>query len=182
MKILFHNVRSLHRHFEDVKCDDNVQTADVNIFVETALCSSDIDADYQISGFQLFRNDASPESTLRTCYGTAVYIRNDMQCVSEPFRANFNDVEITVSVLSGTVSDFHIVGIYRSKSKVNLKKFIHALNNVLDNVIPDSTTPTVILGDFNINLLEISSEKNALSKCLLEQRGYTQLITQYTTD
>lgn len=116
MKILFHNVRSLHRHFEDVKCDDNVQTADVNIFVETALCSSDIDAGYQISGFQLFRNDASPESTLRTCYGTAVYIRNDMQCVSEPFRANFNDVEITVSVLSGTVSDFHIVGIYQSKS------------------------------------------------------------------
>lgn len=105
-----------------------------------------------------------------------------MQCVPEPFRANFNDVEITVSVLSGTVSDFHIVGIYRSKSKVNLKKFIHALNNVLDNVIPDSNTPTVILGDFNINLLEISSEKNALSKCLLEQRGYTQLITQYTTD
>lgn len=78
MKILFHNVRSFHRHIENVKCDNNVQTADVNKFVETALCSSDIDADYRMSGFQLFTNDASAEGTLRTCYGTAVYIKNDM--------------------------------------------------------------------------------------------------------
>lgn len=58
---------------------------------------------------------------------------------------------VTVSVLSGTVSDFPIVRIYRSKSKVSLNKFIHALN-VLDNVIPDCNTPTVNLGDFDINL------------------------------
>jgi len=33
----------------------NVQATDANIFVETALCSSAIDADYQMNGFQLFR-------------------------------------------------------------------------------------------------------------------------------
>ena len=41
-KILFlQNVRSLHLHFPDVVSDYNVKAADVNILVETALCSDD---------------------------------------------------------------------------------------------------------------------------------------------
>ena len=42
IKVLFHNVRSLRLHFDDIKCDYNVQAADINIFVETRLCHSDI--------------------------------------------------------------------------------------------------------------------------------------------
>ena len=101
-------------------------------------------------------------------------------CV-HPSELNFNDVEITVSVVSGPVSDLHILGIYRSKSKVNLRQFIDALNIVLDG-IPNQSTPIVILGDFNVNLLEMSSESRVLTRYLVEQRGCTQLITQYTTD
>ena len=122
-----------------------------------------------------------PECNTRTCYGTAVYIKNEVHCVCPPIRANFNDVEITVSVVSGPVSDLLILGIYRSKSKVNLRQFIDALNIVLDG-IPNQSTPIVILDDFNVNLLEMSSESRVLTRCLVEQRGYTQLITQYTTD
>ena len=44
IKVLFHNVRSLQLHFDDIKCDYNVQGADVNIFVETRLCHSDNNA------------------------------------------------------------------------------------------------------------------------------------------
>ena len=43
-------------------------------------------------------------------------------------------------------------------------------------------TPTVILGDFNVNLLGVSSKQKALTKCLLQQRRYKQLITRFTTD
>ena len=82
-------------------------------------------------------------------------------CV-HPSELNFNDVEITVSVVSGPVSDLHILGIYRSKSKVNLRQFIDALNIVLDG-IPNQSTPIVILGDFNVNLLEMSSESRVLT-------------------
>lgn len=42
--------------------------------------------------------------------------------------------------------------------------------------------PVVLLGDFNVNLLEKTSEQKALTRCLVEERGYTQLIKQYTTD
>ena len=40
-KIIFHNVRSRHLHHEDVASDFNVQEADLNICVETSLCSLD---------------------------------------------------------------------------------------------------------------------------------------------
>ena len=45
-----------------------------------------------------------------------------------------------------------------------------------------SPLPCILLGDFNINLLEETSEKKAIARCLIQQRGYKQLIKQYTTD
>jgi hypothetical protein len=50
-------VRSLHLHVadSDVASDYNVKAADINMFVETALCSNDDNELYQIPGFQLFR-------------------------------------------------------------------------------------------------------------------------------
>ena len=72
-KILFQNVRSLHLHIEDVACDYSIQAAHVNIFVETALCSRDIDKAYDMTNFRLYRNDYDPQNTSRTTYGTAVY-------------------------------------------------------------------------------------------------------------
>ena len=53
-KILFQNVRSFHLHIADVACDYNVKAADINIFVETALCSNDDNALYGIPDFQLY--------------------------------------------------------------------------------------------------------------------------------
>ena len=97
-------------------------------------------------------------------------------------RVNFNNVETTVSVVSGPVSDLHVVGIYRSKGKVNLKRSIVAINRLLNDIIPDQNTATVILGDFDVILLEMCSDSKALTKCLVEQRGYTQLINKCTTD
>ena len=95
----FHNVRSLRLHFDDIKCDYNVQAADINIFVETRLCYSDNNAIYEINNFKLFRNDFCMESNVRTAYGTAFYIKNSIKCISEPYRCNFNDVEIIKQVL-----------------------------------------------------------------------------------
>ena len=46
----------------------------------------------------------------------------------------------------------------------------------------ESTIPTVLLGDFNINLMQEDTEQKALKGILIVNRGYTQLISQYTTD
>ena len=53
--IVFQNVRSLHLHIDDVRSDYNIQKADVNIFVETRLCTLDKDDVYNINGFTLYR-------------------------------------------------------------------------------------------------------------------------------
>ena len=100
--ILFQNARSLHLHIEDVRSDYNIKKADLNIFVETKLCLLDNDDTYKLTGFSLYRNDFSP-SNIRTCYGTAVYVKNDLICTEIPYRFNVNNVEITVTVLSQPV-------------------------------------------------------------------------------
>jgi len=53
-------------------------------FVETKLCLSDRDETYQLNGFILYRNDFN-QSNVRTCYGTAVYIKNDLNCIETPY-------------------------------------------------------------------------------------------------
>ena len=76
MKVLFHNVRSLHLHFDNVACDYNVQAAEVNIFVETrySLLIS-CNTTYEMANFNLFRNDFIPNSDVRSSYGMAMYIK-----------------------------------------------------------------------------------------------------------
>jgi len=94
--ILFQNVRSLHLHIDDVQSDYNIQKADVDTFVQSKLCLSDRDDAYQLLEFTLYRNDFS-QPNIRTCYGTAVYIKNYLNCTKIPYRCNSNNLEITVS-------------------------------------------------------------------------------------
>lgn len=179
--ILFQNVRSLHLHIDDVRSDYNIQKADINIFVETRLCISDRDDLYSLSGFTLHRNDYN-HSYVRSSYGTAVYIKNDLQFVEIPFRFNFNDLEITIMVLSHPIPNLHVVGIYRSKNNVRLQKLIQALDHLHNSKLTNSSVPVVLLGDFNVNLMDETAEQKALTTCLIKERGYTQLIKHYTTD
>ena len=61
---------------------------------------------------------------------------------------------------------------------------IHTLKLLLDALLPESfsTTPVVILGDFNVNLLEESSDKKKLQKYFQQERQFAQIISQCTTD
>ena len=127
--IMFQNVRSLHLHIADVASDYNVKAADINIFVETALCSNDDNALYENPGFQLFRNDFV-ENRARTPYGTVVYVKDDAHLISQPLRCNYNDVEMTLLKANHPVNNLHIVEIYRSTSKVRITRFIDALKHL----------------------------------------------------
>ena len=111
--------------------------------------------------------------------GTAVYVKDTLKCLTTPTRFNMNYVLITFTVLKDPIPDLHIIGIYRSKNKVPLQVLINTVNLSLDALLPESssTTPVVILGDFNVNLLEES-----LSKKKLQNTQITQIISQCTTD
>ena len=155
--MLFQNVRSLYLHIDDVRSDYNIQKADVNIFVESELCLLDRDDTYQLSEYTLYRNDCN-QSNIRTCYGTAVYIKNDFNCTKIPYRYNFNNLEITVMVLSQQIPNIHVIGIYHSKTKVTILELIYALTHIHNSALIEPTIPTVLLGNFNIDLIQGNSE------------------------
>ena len=57
-------------------------------------------------------------------------------------------------VIDHLIPSLHVIGIYRSSSNVSLAKFINALNYLHDSKLKTPDTPVVLLGDFNVNLLE----------------------------
>lgn len=63
-----------------------------------------------------------------------------------------------------------------------MSKLLDALNHLHNTVLTDPNIPLVILGDFNINLMENNSEQKSLLKYMITGKGYSQLINQYTTD
>ena len=110
-----------------------------------------------------------------------MYIKNNLNCTEIPYRFNVNNLEITVTGLSRPVPNLYVVGIYRSKT-VRISQLIEALTHFHKSVLAKPTIPTILLGDFNINLMQESAEQKALRAFLITNRGYTQLINQYTTD
>ena len=80
-------------------------------------------------------------------------------------------------VINHPIPNLHIIGIYRSGTNVRVSKLIDALIYLRDSKLSKPLVPAVILGDFNINLMKVSGEQKALTKCLIDERRYTQLIT-----
>ena len=74
LKLCYLNVRSLHKHIEDIRKDLIYLSADINIFTETRFNSQDNNDMYDIAGYVLFRNDNLNSSNGSRSYGgTAVY-------------------------------------------------------------------------------------------------------------
>lgn len=57
LKIIFHNCRSFKKHFQDIKKDYNVLSADIFAFAESCLSARDSKSSYELEGFQISRND-----------------------------------------------------------------------------------------------------------------------------
>jgi len=83
-------------------------------------------------------------------------------------------------VLTQLIPNIHVIGIRCSKTKVTISQLIHALTHLHDSVLIEPTIPTVLLGDFNIDLMQANTEQKALMKYLITDKAYTQLINQYT--
>ena len=160
--------------------DYNVQAADVNIFVETSLCSRDQNENFLISNFTLHRNDFD-SSEIRPKYGTAVYIKNNIHVVQDPFRCNYNEVEITLMSLHYNDMPLYIIAIYRSSSKVSNTRLIDSLDHVHHVHNLNSSCSKIFIGDFNVNIEGTSADQKALLNYFITE-GYTQLINEYTTD
>ena len=127
---------------------------------------------YGNSNIHFYVRSVGNQSNIRTSYGTAVYIKNDLNCTEIPYRFDNNDIEIN------PVANFHIVGIYCSKI-IRISHLIEALTHLHNSVLMEPTIPTVLLGDFNVNLMQDSTEQKARKAFISSD---TQWINQCTTD
>ena len=130
--------------------------ANLIFLVETKLCSNDSDLEYELPTFRLFRNDYSK---LRSSYGSAVYYKQgmDINCLS----LHLHNVEIILLKLSNAVHNIQVASLYcRPNDSV---KEICAVITQLKNSYLTPNIPLIIMGDFNVDLLQ----DNARSKQLL---------------
>ena len=63
---------------------------------------------------------------------------------------------------------------------IAFSQFIYALTHLDNSVLIEPTTPPVLPGDFNIDIMQANTEQKALIKYLKTDKGYTQMINQYT--
>ena len=54
LKVCYLNLRSLHKHIEDVRKDINYSSTDISVFSETRFSPLDPDDMYNINGYKLF--------------------------------------------------------------------------------------------------------------------------------
>lgn len=176
LKLCYLNVRSLHKHIEDIRKDLIYLSADINIFTETRFNSQDNNDMYDIAGYVLFRNDNLNSSNGSRSYGgTAVYSKIPY-LPGYPYCHNIHGVEITVIKLA-RFEDWTIIGIYHSPN-VPVRQLYEAITEVLNNISPDNN---IITGDFNINWL-VETDRRPLYNLLVRDNHYKQFISTYTTD
>ncbi len=165
---------------DDVAADYNIRACDVINIAETALKNNDFNERYQLANFDLHRNDHVPYNSHKTPYGLAVYAKQSMP--STIFTSNFNGVELSVTKLHEPKYTVTVVSNYGSRLLATIRQLIEAIDQLHHSVLTIENHPIIILGDFNVNLLQPSSERTQLDSYMNGYRQYAQLINEYTTD
>ena len=83
-----------------------------------------------------------------------------------------------ISIYHETFGEMYIIAVYKRPQQLPAS-FLSFLSAYLDSM-PYETVPTVILGDFNNNLL--SPGHSTVIVRFFEIKGFKQLVTQSTTD
>ncbi|XP_048834537.1 uncharacterized protein LOC125709770 [Brienomyrus brachyistius] len=179
-KILLHNVEGLSCHLDDLNQDRRYMEADIICLTETWLNSKEVTEDVQLPGFTYHGKprhlayDGSDalfaELKKQQHGGVGVYYKEHTNCtVTDVQCVNIECVQFSVGLLRTTV-----FVIYRPPSynlaifQKNLMQLITRLDSVEGGKI--------IMGDFNENLLAVSTIAN-----FMEEHGYTQLVEEATT-
>ncbi len=110
-------------------------------------------------------------------------MQRNINCITFPFNASCFNVEITITTIQKSLINIHIIAIYRSPLRTTLADLLQALDHLHETYLNQQLAdPIIILGDFNVNLSKESVEKRQLMANIIQDKRYTQLITQYTTD
>ena len=151
------NVRSLMKHFEDVKHLIK-NYIDVVCLQETWLPPSSNEDRYHVDNFDLTLNSVGSGK------GIATYFKKNYNVVAE-------HSEPTLQISKVRSQHMDVINVYRSAQNTSLEE------RLLDILTPDR--PTIITGDININ---VGGEKDASIVKTLGRLGFQQMVQKPTHD
>ncbi|XP_061190015.1 uncharacterized protein LOC133197842 [Saccostrea echinata] len=180
--IVLHNIQSLQHHFVELLHDVTFRKADLICLTETWLSDSQNLENFALEDFQLhhvsrYQAYSGQDETFIKLKeakggGVAAYIKDNSTIAREQFPLE----NIEGMMLKDTVAEITIVVIYRPN--VYPTKFFLQNLTMLLKVLKQTSRNSIIMGDFNENLL---TSPTPIQKHM-EQFGYHQLVTFPTTD
>jgi len=177
--VVFHNVRSLNLHFQNVASDRTFINSDIIMLAETWSKPEDI---YDINNFSIvYRTDC--KSAKRKAFGTVIYVKNyllphvKILFQNESISGTNHSTVVALSIFNQTV-----IMVYKSpKAAWNLVKqqLQQAITMSLQNNIYDIS----IMGDFNIKYQASDPDFNSLKELMTDNNCFMILDpTKVSTD
>ena len=163
LSLLHLNARSIRNKFPQIKTEMWNKGIDILCFTETWLTSINLNVDFDLPGYNLYRVDRAREMRAG---GVCIYVREDFSCDSCKFselNMSNNQIEIQWLVVSKGKSKKMLIGnVYRPPTSSDKNVFITELNNLIGQINDLDKYDVVITGDMNINVLVDSNERDNL--------------------
>jgi Reverse transcriptase (RNA-dependent DNA polymerase) len=164
--IVYHqNIRSIHKNFNTFIASDEISKADVLILTEINCKEEDI-SKYLIKGF---KQVAKPRAVGRGG-GILIYYRENYIKIKVE-DANFEHAESLKILIN---NDLELLAIYRPPSS-NKILFLKELEKSL-KIAEETNKDAIILGDLNINLLDVEDSTVEKYENLMCEYGFARCI------
>ena len=143
LRIMFQNVQSLRKHFEEVKSNKEFQSADVLLFCETWLGEAGSSNDnFEIEGFK------SPAKVQGWNDHRGLIAYSEFRFSVFPKIVN-EDFELMHIYIKSKQHNYSLILFYRATSSNNITRFLAEVKKIMQNPQFQSNN-FILLGDANI--------------------------------
>ena len=180
LKIVFHNTRSFHKHYIDIKCNHLIKTADIIGIAETRLTNTDKDDDYGLTNYSMCRNDQQKRSAHRPSHGLAIYNNIETTNVLSQEKYSSHNFEYILNRINFHGKFIQVVVFYISP-KCDMETFNTVILNLQKTLMFNS--PFILIGDTNLHIKD-SSAKNkiyTMEKMLKFKQFMSEITSDYST-
>ncbi|XP_071153638.1 uncharacterized protein [Mytilus edulis] len=180
LRILLHNIQGLIPHIEDLQANSDIQNVNFICLTETWMESNSVSPN--LTNFNLIHKPRSSSySSAKGIFedlsnkkygGVGIYVRNQQQYTQLTFEScNIECVGLRIENIKT-----NIVVIYRPESYTT-SIFLEQLQRLLV-AIPQDDGSTIVLGDFNEDILK----SNSAIQMFMKQFGFMQILHNPTTN